>query len=348
MIDHTMQVGSTKLFVIVGVKLDEVPFGTRPLKLADLHLVAMVPMDGSDQHRVAKELAAAVARTGVPRQIVADGGADLRKGIERFRLAHPGTASVPDAAHFAANALKFYREKEPRWAEFTKKMSETAAKLRQTCSAHLMAPRLRNKARYMSVGAFVRFGRIVARKLAGADPDAGLVGHYGWVTGYAEELAAWSHQGELVGAMLTQVRREGHFEGGRAELERRWEGLGPSEGRTSAGLRERLAAYVGRWGRGLGEGEKLVGSTEILESAFGTQKRLARDQAGGGLTALSVGLGAMLGDDGREEMAADADRVTERAVQSWADRTFGKTVQWLRRRFFRADPAKIIAEPNMG
>ena len=64
--------------------------------------------------------------------------------------------SVPDIAHHTANLLKHYWESDPRWSEFTRRMSETAAKLRQTAAAHLMAPKLRNKARFMSVGSMVQ------------------------------------------------------------------------------------------------------------------------------------------------------------------------------------------------
>ena len=135
------------------------PFCVRPLPLADLHLVAMVPREDSNRECVDPELEKAVARTGVPRQIVADGAADLQTGIERFRARHPQTASVPDAAHRAANLPKHYWESDPRRQAFTRRRNETAAAIRQTSSAYLRAPKLRNKARFMSAGAFVRFGR---------------------------------------------------------------------------------------------------------------------------------------------------------------------------------------------
>ena len=348
LIDHTLQIGATKLFVIVGVPLDRVPFGVRSLQLADLHLVAMVPMEVSNQGRMLQELEKAIARTGVPRQIVADGAADLQQGIGRFQGRHPRTASVPDAAHHAANLLKFYRENDPRWLAFTRRMNETATAIRQTGAAYLLAPKLRNKARYMSVGTFVRFGRIVLRKLQEAEPSAEVVRRYGWVSEYADAVSAWDEQHELVQAMLRQVRVEGLFARGEAVLDEEWQRLGVSDNAVSVALRHRLRAYVGRYGRGLPVGERLVGSTEILESAFGVQKRLSRDQAESGLTALSVGLGAMLGEATKEQLRADADRVPEKAVQNWATRMFGPTVQWLRRQFFRPVSSTTDAEPNSG
>ena len=180
LIDHTVQIGSVKLFAIIGVPLDLVPFGVRPLQLGDLHLVALVPMAESNQQLVDDQLEAAVARTGAPRQIVCDGASDLMQGIARFRTRHADTLGVPDVAHHAANLLKHYWEGDPAWQAFTRRMAEAAAAMRQTRAAHLMAPKLRNKARFMSVGAFVRFGLLLVRRLSGT-PDAEVEKPYGWV-----------------------------------------------------------------------------------------------------------------------------------------------------------------------
>lgn len=348
LVDHTLQIGSTKLLVIVGVPLDHVPFGVRPLQLADLHLVAMVPMAESNRARVDQELEKALARTGAPRQIIADGAADLQQGIERFRTRHPHTASVPDAAHHAANLLKHYWEGDPHWRAFTTRLKDTAATVRQTGAAYLLPPKLRGKARYMSAGALVRFGRIVLRKLQAAGPDPEVVRRYGWLSTYAESIAAWDRQYELVRVMLRQVRVEGLFRRGEAERDASWGPLDVSADVVSASLRSRLRAYVGRHGRELAVGERLVGSTEVLESAFGVQKRLSGDQSESGLTVLSVGLGAMLGEATAEQVDSDMDRVPEKAVHNWANRTFGRTVQWARRQFFRPDDATHKSVTNPG
>ena len=348
LIDHTLQIGSTKLLVIVGVRLDHIPFGVRPLQMADLHLVAMVPMEDSNRTRVDQELERAIARTGVPRQIVADGAADLQQGIARFQERHPQTAAVPDAAHHAANLLKHYWEADPRWPEFTRRLADVAAAIRQTGAAYLLAPKLRGKARYMSAGALVRFGRIVLQKLRAAEPGAEVVRRYGWVSAYAESLSAWGEQYDLVQVVLRQVRVEGLFRRGEAELEASWGALATSGNAVSVALRNRLRAYVGRHGRELAVGERLVASTEVLESAFGVQKRLSGDQSESGLTALSVGLGAMLGETTAGQIRADLDRVPEKAVENWAGRTFGRTVQWMRRQFFSSASRGRNSVPNPG
>ena len=348
LIDHTLQIGPQKLFVIVGVPLDAVPFGVRPLHSSDLHLIALVPMAESNQVLIDAELQKAVARTGAPRQIVCDGATDLLQGIERFRLRHPGTLGVPDVAHHAANLLKHYGEGDPRWQSFARRMAEVAAAIRQTRSAHLMAPKLRNKARFMTVGAFVRFGRMLLARLLLPTPDAEVVKHYGWVREYEGALRGWGEQHALVEATLRQVRVEGLFGRGLELLEQEWATASVGDDARTVALRNRLRAYVGRWGRAAHPGERLVGSTEILESAFGVQKRLSRDQSKGGMTSSSVALGAVLGAVSADRMHAELQRVPEKAVSGWAKRWFGETVQWLRRKFMDDRPADHEPEPVPG
>lgn len=105
LIDHTMQIGTVKMFAILGCPLNRVPFGERALPLSDLPLVALVPMETSHAARVDAELEKAVQRTGKPHTIVSDQGTDLVGGIAKFQSFYPRTVRVPDAAHYGANVL---------------------------------------------------------------------------------------------------------------------------------------------------------------------------------------------------------------------------------------------------
>ena len=345
LIDHTMQIGAHKQFVIVGVPLDRVPFGVRSLQLSDLHLIALVPLLESNQCLIDEQLERAVTRTGAPRQIVCDGAADLHKGIERFRQRHPNTVAVTDAAHHAANLLKHYWEKDPRWQQYTQQMSAAATAIRQTPLAYLLPPRLRNKARFMSVGVFVRFGRLLLARLRVEAPAPEVVRRYGWVANFAKELAVWQEQHALVQVFLQQVRVEGLFARAVAELEQAWGPLADEAPLATRVLRERLRSYVAVGSRDLRPHERLLGSTEVLESAFGVQKRLGRDQAQSGLTGLSLALGAVVGERTAATVRADLEAVPEKQATAWARRLLGRTVQWLRRLFFGERRPRQAVEP---
>ena len=93
-IDHTIQIGEKKLFVIVGCPLPAVPFGQRCLSLADLQLIALVPMEESNRELIDVELEKATQRTGAPREILSDQAGDLTKGIELYTLAEGKSVSI--------------------------------------------------------------------------------------------------------------------------------------------------------------------------------------------------------------------------------------------------------------
>jgi len=170
MIDHTIQLGATKYFVIVGCPLKDVPFGQRCLALADLHLLALVPMEQSNQRLVAAELEKASQRTGAPRVMVCDQAGDLTKGIEHFQRHHAQVAAVGDIAHHGANVLENRWQRDPRWGAMLKGFGDVNQQVRQTADAFLLSPTLRNKARFMNVGPLLRFARRVLALLKRESP----------------------------------------------------------------------------------------------------------------------------------------------------------------------------------
>jgi hypothetical protein len=95
MIDHSVQIGQSKCLVILGIRLSECPEG-RPLCHQDMEPIALVPMTSSTKQAVADCLEEAKDRTGVPRAILDDHGADLHGGVEIFREAHPETSELYD------------------------------------------------------------------------------------------------------------------------------------------------------------------------------------------------------------------------------------------------------------
>ena len=357
MIDHTMQIGAQKLFVIVGCPLERVPFGERSLALTDLNLIAMAPMESSSQEKVDAVLEEAIQRTGVPREIVSDDAADLQKGVERFQQRHPETVRVHDVAHHAANVLKHYWDGDPRWHALVSRMQQTSEKLRQSKQAYLLAPRLRRKARFMSVDRFVRYAAWLLRELQKEKPHEDVEKHYAWLRDFAGEIPHWREQLRLSQALLRRVRVHGLHCWTLTDLETDWGKVLPH--RTTELLALRLKGYVQKHCRRLRGSETLVGSTEILESAFGKQKRIVGDQSESGLTGMTLALGAMMSERTEETIREALEAVPEKESAGWIGRTIGKTVQWFRRRLQSQTPPEplealspaqpvVQTEPKMG
>lgn len=336
-IDHTIQVGEKKLFVVAGCPLSEVPFGQRCLSLADLRLVALVPMAKSDQHLVEAELGKAARRTGAPRLIVSDQGGDLVKGIERFQERHAGVAAVGDIAHHGANVLENRWERDPRWQEFLSHLARTNQRIRQTADAVLLSPTVRNKARFMNVGPVLRFARRVLGLLGQPSADERVRRRYGWLKDHEGDLAGWLEQHGLVEKANGRVRLHGLGAGTLAELEKEWGA--ESERPGTRMVRGHLRAWVSRNAGQAREGETLAGSSEVLESAFGKLKAKAGESGKGELAGMAVSLGAILGGHDEQAVGQALDAVPQKKAEGMISRLLGPTLRWVRHRLFGADKA---------
>ena len=331
LVDHTIQIGTQKILVILGCPIDQVPFGQRALQLSDLQLVALVPMEKSNAALVEVELEQAVQRTGRPRLIVSDQGSDLRKGIADFQGWYPRTAYVPDVAHYGATLLEHAWNDEPRWQQFIKELQSTSAKLRQTKSAYLLAPRMRAKARFMNVHVQLRFARRVLKLLQRELPHPKAAEYYGWLKDYQEDLAVWEREHGLVHTAIELVRVQGLHTGTSPLMEQAWGEIGSRD--STVRIAERLRGYVTKY-QPTAKDERFVASTEVLESSFGKLKRIERQQNQDGMTGLVLVLGAMVGTRTDADLKEALETTPQKKVDNWVGRVLGKSMQWFRRQFF--------------
>jgi len=138
LVDHSVQVGTAKCLVILGVRLSQLPLGEgdggRPLRHHDLALVALEPADRWARPDVDAALERATARTGgrPPRVIVSDRGPDVAGGVALFQQRHAGTADVYDVKHKAACLLKARLARSERHAAFLAGVGRTRHQVRQT------------------------------------------------------------------------------------------------------------------------------------------------------------------------------------------------------------------------
>ena len=176
LIDHSVQIGTVKVCVILGLRLSELPSPARPLWHEDVRLLATIPTESSTGEVVAEQLQQTAQRTGIPREIVSDHGSDVKKGSELFAARQPHTAVVYDAAHHGACVLKRCFAADPVWADFLGQLNQTKARIQQTADAYLMSPSLRQKARDMNLASVLRWCRsllaLLDRGAAGGSASA--------------------------------------------------------------------------------------------------------------------------------------------------------------------------------
>jgi hypothetical protein len=336
MVDHSVQIGQTKCLVILGIRLVDLPEG-RPLCHQDMEPLALVPMTDSTKQTVADALERVVDRTGVPRAILDDHGADLHGGVEIFRKTHPETSEVYDLKHKAACLLKARLGGDGRWKSYASQLGQAKFALQQTELAFLTPPSQRSKARFMNLGGLVDWGR---KTLALVDDPSALGpmevsaervrAKLGWLTEFRAELAEWSALQEVIDGVLDFVRRAGLYPGVGLALA----AAIPARPGAAGALREELIHFVRGEALKARFGERLPGTTEVLESCFGKLKALEDGQSKSGFTGLVLSLGAMVSKWTVESLGEALERCRVRDVTAWCRESLGESVQSQRRRAY--------------
>lgn len=329
-IDHTVQIGSEKCLVVLGIRLNSMPPAGKCLSFEDVEPLAVIPTKESNGLIVARQLEEVISCTGVPRQIIADNGSDLAAGLKKFCEKHSGTCTVYDIKHKTASLLKRELKDEQRWKSFCEQCTQTANKVRQTDLAFLAPPNQRTKGRYMNLEVLIGWAmKTVAFVDAGdkshkLDP-AEVEEKLGWIKEYRRDLSDWEALWTLLSETESFVRNHGLYRGARNDLKNQLAFLAPTD--QTKKIRRELLSFVARQSRKAKAHERLLGSSEIIESVFGKLKNLEKSHAVSGFTALVLTIAAIVSKTTTEVIRTAMETVRTRDVLEWCREKLGKSVQ---------------------
>jgi hypothetical protein len=329
--DHSVQIGQEKGLAILGIRLRDLPRPGVCLQQKDLHLIAWIPRKSWTRAEVADALEQAAQRTGVPRVIVDDHGSDLAGGVKFFQERHRETVEIYDIKHKAACLLKHRLEKEPRWQEFQRQVGHTRCAVQQTELAFLVPPAPKAKARFMNLQPQLEWAEGVLNVLHDTPPvvrqwvcPERLQEKLGWLNDFAESVAEWSEWQQVVNISVEFVGRQGVYCGADRELRRQLPAKFAYA--SSSALATELVTFVADQAKCAKRGERLPGSTEVLESCFGKMKELEKQQARGGFTSFMLSFGAILAETTTEVVNAALEHSGTKAVFEWCKEHLGTTL----------------------
>jgi hypothetical protein len=353
-IDHTIQVGRAKCFLVVAVRLSawEAKRADRERSAAleheDLSVWMIDPVEKSDGATVERQLLELSRQTAVvPRQLLSDGGADVQKGIRQFCASHPQTAGRKDMVHAAANLIKHELNDDADWTAFLQDASRAKTKMRQTQFAFLLPPELKAKARWMNLDALLNWSRKATGFVASPRPVPGvslegdaLEQQMGWLRGYRDPLAAWSKMLEATATSLKYIREHGYHSGAQHELRAELAPFTADQHSPASRVAAGLLTFVGEQSSDLCGSQRLLASSEVLESLIGKAKQLEGQQSRSGFTKMILGTAAGVVKLTECTLHAALATVKVRDVTQWVQKHIGISVQGQRMHAFATRPAE--------
>lgn len=160
-VDTTLELGRAKCLVILGINQEKFiqicTQQTRSLEHYDVEVLALEVTECCTGKLVEEKLTKLSSQVGIPKQIVADHGSDIKKGIELYQENHSEVIYTYDVTHQMANLLKSELSENKRYLEFIERCHITRQLIQQTELIFLNPPKPRTKARYHQVNTLVNW-----------------------------------------------------------------------------------------------------------------------------------------------------------------------------------------------
>lgn len=346
-VDHTLQWGTARCLVVLGVTQGQLQQRGFRLGHGDVCVLALEVVTHSDGEVVQRQLTALATRVGTPRQIVSDHGADLAKGIRLFQQEHPEVVDTYDVTHKMACLLKGLLEADERWQAFVRQCAATGARVRQTPGSFLLPPTLRNKARYMNLEALLNWATrmqalrsaagsvrlATALEMSASAACAWWQETFGWLEGFAADLETWTQYWELVGRAESQVRAEGIGAATGPTYRAALPAPRGSDARVPW-LAEQIENFLSAEGRKVPAGQALLGSSEVIESVFGSYKQYVERSVWSEIGSNVLLIPVLLVTLTTELLGRALQAVAGKEVWAWCRQHLGKSRQQRFRQVF--------------
>jgi hypothetical protein len=336
-IDHTVQLGKEKCMVILGIRRETFPKGELHLIHEDVEPIALIPTEQSNGEIVFQQLEKTIDKTGIPIQIVSDHGTDIKSGVGKFCEKYD-TVHTYDMKHKGAAILKRELKGNSDWEEFSKRASKTSKKVQQTELSGMAPPNQRSKARYMNLDKLVDWGTKILLHLDAEKIEQGedfescrMYDKFGWVCEYRDQLKDWKSLVEMVEITNKFVNFMGLYKGINKDLRMQLDEL--PQNQRFAHVKKELIGFAKEQHGKMGDEDRLLGSSEIIESVIGKYKGLQHDQVKGGFTGMLLGLSASVSDLTMETVKDAIDSTPTKNVWRWIKENIGKSVHSQRKEF---------------
>lgn len=339
-IDNLIRIENRKVCLILGARLSTLKKGEY-LTYKDLEPIGIwIFTKNSDIEAMIEN---AIALTGPPYQICSDEGSDIMPSIRKIIAKYPKIKHVPDIMHKTGNMLKKKLENNPRWTSFINLVTGSKRRLCQSSLSFMCPPNLRGKSRFFNCQNVVEWANratTTLEEMEKTDPNWEQMNEkLGWLVGCKQDIALFT---ELFGlaAVTKEIVRKLHIGKGvwEAAEELLRENTSSDEGRLfTKGIVDFIRRQCEK-----SEDLLLVGSSEIIESAFSKLKLLDRECGNSGFTSSILGLATCFGATDYKSLAKAFEESNYKDVVAWGEKHVGETMQKKRRRILKPNKQKYL------
>ena len=150
-LDHSIQLGTDRCLVILGVRAQSLGQDGYNLTHQQMQVLDIYIHSKACAQVVYERLGLAAKRSGRPVQVLSDQGADIRKGVALFAQDHPRLICSSDITHKIGCLLKKYLPTDPRWVGLETTLTSISHRIKQSNLSFLRPATVGKKSRWLNI-----------------------------------------------------------------------------------------------------------------------------------------------------------------------------------------------------
>lgn len=322
--DHSIQLGQEKLFVVFGIRASKINFN-RPLQYHDLQpllITSKKKWSGEIIKDYFKDLENSLGKIVYA---VGDYGSDIKKGLELSDIIH-----IHDITHEIALIIGSIYKKDKQYLELTRKMAEMRMKLGQTSSSHIIPPNQRKKSRYLNIDSISKWAIKALRFIENNRrvEDKSVIENLHWIKEYKDFIEELSVINETICQVEKIVKNNGIS---KSTIKKCSAIINKLISKKAIILKLKLHEYFNKVVKALPNVEKILCTSDIIESAFGKYKNYLSSNPMACLTNLSLCIAAFTCSLNENEVKLAFESVKMKEIKEWTEKNIGTTLFKMRR-----------------
>ena len=345
LLDHSIQFGKEKIFTILGIREKDLLELDRPLQRTDLVPLLINPKGKWNGLLVLDEILELQKDLGRIKYAVGDYGSDLKKGL---RLA--GITHIHDLSHLISLVIEKIYDKDNKYNELKDKMSLMRNKFSQTILASIVPPKKRKKSEYQSFDKLIKWSEDVLNlinntlndevKVAKIEkefkdaPLSEIKKEFSWINDYQELITELSQINKVVKEIEKDMKQSGFS---LKTLQNAKESLCKLQSANGKKLKVNLTIKLEEQFELLPDAtERVLFSSDILESTFGAYKNRVSENPMASVTSLMLIIAAFTCNLTEDNVKKCIENVKMADIKKWSEDNIGISIHKQRNVLLRA------------
>jgi len=333
-LDHSIQFGKEKIFVVLGIRKKDYLKLKRPLQYTDLETLQEIPMQRSNGELICEIIQKLQEEIGIIIYAVGDYGSDLKKGLRLLNVPH-----IHDLSHLIARVTEKTYNNDTRYSELKKAMSLMRNKFAQTDIASIVPPKGRKKSEYQSFDKIVKWAEqslnLLNNTLKDTKKRNKLEKELGelvltkiekelfWLNDYADLITELSEISIAVKATEKDMKHNGLSV---ITLKNAEISLKKLESENGIKLGKNLLLKIEEQLNLLPNEDVILCSSDILESTFGKYKNRVSDNPMASVTGLMLMIAAFTCNLTEDQIKKSMENVKIHEIKEWEEKKIGTSL----------------------